>query len=304
LLEPYPFDVPQHMIMANPMRLERTQQRMIGITTWETTRIPADEFEKPLTQVVDELIVPCRDNIELFQELCPDMTIHYIPEGIDTDFWIERPRDWFADGPLRICMFGALTYRKGIDLGVEAFIDLYGGNPDVELHIGTTFYELPIEMMCSPYDNIHIHNFGWSTREQVREFYCSMHGMFAPFRGEGFFLPGAEFMATGGCFIAPDKMGPAAYHGADKGWVIPCEYKPVKHWGEHHGIHAARYGDWLEYDGDALRDTLRAFVESEPAEKKRRATNAAGQIPFLCDPDRAAQQTIDVFLKGLLEYAS
>lgn len=295
MLDPWDFEAEVGIIVANPMRLERIAKHTIGITTWETTRIPPTEFGRSLS-AVDEIIVPCKDNIALFKELAPQIPCSYSPEGVDTDFWSQHPREWDAK-PLKICMFGALTYRKGIDIAVEAFAKAYGDNPDVELHIATTFYQLPqFFTLAEQFSNMHVHFFGWKTREEVRDFYNEMHALFAPYRGEGFYLPGAEFMATGGCLIAPNQMGAAAYHGADKGWVIPSTWGPVKHWGEYHGRDAERYGEWLHYDEDDVISTLTDFVESSPSEKCRRAENAAGQVGFLCDWDSHAQHVIDKVL--------
>jgi glycosyltransferase involved in cell wall biosynthesis len=292
LVEPWDYEAEVGIIVANPMRLERIAAHTIGITTWETTRIPPTDFGRSLS-AVDEIIVPCKDNIALFKELAPDIPCSYSPEGVDTTFWSARPREWDAK-PLKLCMFGALTYRKGIDIAVEAFAEAYGDNPDVELHIATTFYELPqFRTLPEQFSNIFVEFFGWKSREEVRDFYYDKHALFAPYRGEGFYLPGAEFMATGGILIAPDQMGAAAYHAVDKGWVIPSHWEPVKHWGTWHGADAERYGEWLAYDQDDVIRTLVDFVESSPSMKARKAENAIGQMPFLCDWDRHAQDVLD-----------
>lgn len=297
LMGEWDFEAEVGIIVANPMRLERIAKHTIGITTWETTKIPPAEFGRSIS-AVDEIIVPCKDNIALFEELMPDVPVSCSPEGVDTDFWFSRPREWDSK-PLKIGMFGALTYRKGIDIAVEAFAEAYGDNDDVELHIGTTFFELPqFYTLPDQFSNVYVHNFGWKPREEVRDFYHSLHGLFAPYRGEGFYLPGAEFMSTGGCLIAPNKMGAAAYHDVDKGWVIPSEYETVKHWGTVHGADAAVYGEWLGYNKEDVIQTLVDFVESPPSEKRRRAENAVGQMPFLCSWDAHAQHVADRVLEA------
>jgi glycosyltransferase involved in cell wall biosynthesis len=258
--------------------------------------MPPEDFETPLEVVVDEIIVPCERNVETFKELCPDTEVHYVPEGVDSEFFVHHERD-FSELPVKIMMFGALTYRKGIDYGIQTFTDLYDGNLDVELHLFTTFHELvTFRYITEGVPNIHVHHIGWSTREEVREIYNSMHALFAPYRGEGYYLPGAEFMATGGLLIAPAAMGSTAYHRPDSGYVIPHLWETVKHWGEHHGVSAARYGEWLAYEPEALKETLAAFVEDSVANKRAKSTRASDYIPFSCDPLQAGQSVIDKFL--------
>jgi glycosyltransferase involved in cell wall biosynthesis len=298
MIEPWDFEAPLAIHMANPTRLSRISPHTIGITTWETTKLPPDEVQKPLSSV-DEFIVPCRDNIAMIKDYRPDAEVHYVPEGVDADFYAFQDRDWSAK-PLKIGMFGALTHRKGIDIGIEAFLELFEGNPDVELHIGTSVSSLEgaIRFLPDAYPNIKVQRFGWHTREQVRDWYYDKHALLAPFRGEGFYLPGPEFMATGGCVIAPDKMGAEAWMQPTMGWVIPSHYGPVLHWGpEWHGAQATeRYGEWLHYEPEDVVKTLADFVNAPPEEKRRRAAQAHGNIPFLCSWDFAAQRTIDIFL--------
>lgn len=300
LLEPFPNRPPVAFCMADPAALKRYSHHNIGITTWETTLFPEQDFPKPLITQVDELIVPCKMNIETFSRWLPEDKIHYIPEPVDLEFFKFQDRDWDPDTPLRIGMFGHLTYRKGIDLGLNAFLETFAGDPAVELHVGTTFRGIPqLEFAAKEYGNIHVHYFGFASREQVRDFYYSLHALFAPFRGEGFYLPGAEFMATGGVLIAPNLMGPAAYHTPTTGYIIPAEFGQVNTWGERFGDQAALHGEWLVYNPADVAKALTDFVHSSPSEKRIKAERSSEQIGFYLNPDYIAQQTIDVFVNAL-----
>lgn len=300
LMEPFPHRPPVAFYMADPAALRRYAHHSVGITTWETTKFPEQDFPRPLRTQVDELIVPCKMNIDTFSQWIPEDKIHYIPEPVDLEFFKFQPRNWDLDEPLRIGMFGHLTYRKGIDLGLKAFLDTFAGDPKVELHVGTTFRGIPqLTYAAEEHSNVHVHYFGFMSREQVRDFYYSLHALFAPFRGEGFYLPGAEFMATGGVLVAPNLMGPAAYHTPTTGYIIPAEFGPVDAWGERFGAHAAIHGDWLVYDPADVRNSLVDFVHASRSENQIKAERASEQISFYLNPDYIAQQTIDVFVNAL-----
>lgn len=297
MVRDWPWTSPIKVMMANPAGLERRGAYTIGMSTWETTRFPADELKEPLRKSVDEVIVPCAANIDVFRQLDPDIPITVHPEGIDVDFWEFKQRDW-ATEPIRIGMFGALDNRKGIDIAIQAFLEAFEGAPEVELHIGTTYPDFPaVHVYPHIYPNIKVTIFGSQTQREVLEFYHSLHALFAPFRGEGWFLPGTEFMATGGVLIAPNEMGTAGYHSQMTGWVIPSHYEPVVNWGPFHGQEATdRYGEWLGYELSDVVDTLISFVDSTPAEKKERGEQAHGCIPHLADRDAAAQKLLDRFI--------
>jgi glycosyltransferase involved in cell wall biosynthesis len=299
MIDPWDFNAPVVIRMANPTRMERKASHTIGITTWETSRIPAEEVGDSGLTAVDELIVPCRDNIATMQEHWPNAKIHYVPEGVDAEFFSFVGRDWQAK-PLRIGAIGALTYRKGIDLLLEAFIDVAGNNPDVELHIMTTVASLSgaLPIYEQAYSNIKVRHIGWSTREEVRDWYQSMHALIYPFRGEGWGMCGPEMMATGGIVIAPDKMGAAAWMTPEAGYVIPSEWTDVLHWGPHwHGKDATdRYGQWLGYENGSVHAALERFLNAAPSELRTKSYCAAGQVGHLCNWDYAGQRTVDVFI--------
>ncbi len=148
---------------------------------------------------------------------------------MDHEFYSHVDRDW-ASKPLKIGMFGALTYRKGIDLGIDSFLDLFEDDPSVELHLATSTFDLPqFHYLPQAHANIFVEHIGWHTREHVRDWYRDKHALLAPFRGEGYYLPGVEMMATGGVLIAPNQMGAESYHTTNTGYVIPAEYGPVLH---------------------------------------------------------------------------
>ncbi len=305
MLDPWDNDAPVAIDMTNLTNLERTAQHTISITMWETTSLPPKARRR--LSAATEFIVPCEDNVALIQKYEPDKKVRFVPIGVDADFWTLRDRTWNSS-PLKIGMIGDLNVRKGIDLGVEAFVKAFDNDPSVELHIATSSNHFPLFHIQELNPNIHVELFGYRTRDQVRDWYYGKHALLAPFRGEGFYLPGAEFTATGGCLIAPKMMGTSYYHSDAKGWVIPSKFVDVGHWPPYYGKAAADelgqwvgYGDSLAEEIDTVASTLVAFANASASEKRTRAYAAAGEIPFLCDPVSVAQQTLDTFLEAHLD---
>lgn len=288
------------IVMADPYRLERIAKHTIGMTTWETTKLPANEVRRSLS-AADELIVPCKDNIALFEELCPDKPIHVVPEGVDTTFFTPVERNW-SEKPLRIGIFGATSYRKGIDLAMQAFLNLYADNPDVELHIASSQIRgMPaLPSIDSNTPNIFFHRFGNQSRRAVHQFYCSMHALLAPSRGEGWYLPGPEFMATGGILIAPDKLGFAEYVQKDTCVVIENEWGPVDHWGfEGMPITHEKFGNWITYPDGAVEHALQIFVEMPVNRKIAYSLEAVASVHFHCPWDLAADKVTKIYVDRL-----
>jgi len=181
----------------------------VAFTMWEQTRLSEDlwKFHKDYDNFT-ELWVPCGMNHKPFGEIT-EIPIETIWLGVDTDFYKYQNRDW-KNGPLRFCMNGALGYRKGSFLVLEAYRQMCEKHPewDVELHLKTS------QAFCSYFTkvapNVFLHRELFDL-EGLRKYYGGMHVMVAPSRGEGFHQPPLEFMATGGLVITTNWGGPAEW---------------------------------------------------------------------------------------------
>lgn len=286
--------------MADPYRLERIARHTIGMTTWETSKLPESPELRRSLSAVDEFIVPCQYNIALFQSLEPEKPITVVPEGVDTTFYLPAERDWNAD-PLKIGILSAANYRKGIDMALEAFIDLYLDNPHVELHVATSQLSgMPaLPSIANSASNIFYYKFGGKTKSEVRDWYSTKHALLAPSRGEGWYLPGTEFMATGGILICPDKQGFAEYVSPQACVIIDSYMGPVDQWHHLAGHRAAiAYGEWICYEEGAVKDALRRFVEMNPADRAEMSTAAIADIHFHCPWEQVAERVTEIFINA------
>jgi glycosyltransferase involved in cell wall biosynthesis len=302
LLHDWNFNAEVGICMANPMRLARIAHHTIGITTWETTKIPAEEAKSSLKNV-DELIVPCKDNIETFAAVAPHLPCRYVEEGVDTAFFCPQERDWNAK-PLRFGAYGELSYRKGLDLTVNAWLKLFRDDPSVQLDILTLRRDPWVWSLPEVSSNITVQQSGVLPVKKIREYFYSLHALIHPYRGEGWWRPGTEMMATGGILIAPNLMGPAAFHHPHSGWVIPAEMGPVELWPPYEGKAAAeRYGDWVHCEPEDVENTLLSFVNAPYGEKKRKGELAAEVVGHYASWPQAARDTINIFAEAYVAHA-
>ena len=200
--EPHDVDACVAFVLPSQNKLEDNVVRRIPFrvlyTMWEQTRLSSDlwEFSKWYNDY-SEVWVPCPMNKEPFGEVT-DKHIEVMPLGVDAEFYEYENRNW--NGTLKYCMNGAMGYRKGSFLVIEAFRRMREAHPDwdVELHLKTSAgFPSKYEEYCP---GLKLHKELWSL-EELREFYYCMNVMVAPSRGEGFHQPPLEFLASGGAVI-------------------------------------------------------------------------------------------------------
>lgn len=215
-------------------------QRAIGHTTFETNTLLRSFVEG--CNRMDYLIVPTAFNQLAFVQAGVKIPIQVIPEGVDSS--------WFTpEGPIlkqvpprfTFLVVGQLNYRKGIDLAINAFLDVFGQRDDVQLllrcHVN----------MGKPADLDQIRAFVKVLRENYRAgfeggnllvvdsvydlhlpaLYRSAQVLLAPFRGEGWGLPLIEALSCEVPVIATHWSGPTAYLQPDMASLLDYQLKPI-----------------------------------------------------------------------------
>jgi hypothetical protein len=216
-------------------------QHRVLLTMWEGTRI-GEELRQGLDNL-DQVFVPCLQNLETFSQYHPDVT--QVNLGIDPVTWHYRPRE----KPWRFFKFLAdgRGSRKGTDLAIAAFRRAFpvtkplpGPTPQLVLHGSSNNVT---------YQGRDI----WHTEHKVPdeeepELYAACHVFLAPTRGEGWGLQPLQAIAQGMPTVLTDAHGQASY--AHLGW--PLRAKPVKSEDRLFGD----AGDWWEADLDQLADYM------------------------------------------------
>ncbi len=227
-------------------------ERIIHYTMAESTRVPQAEVEE-INRAVSLLYVPCRQNVDVFQECGVRVPMRVLHHGVDPKAFplLERARerDVFTFGT-----FGELSPRKGVDVLVRAFQDEFRPHEAVRLLMKTT---------ASPQKwgaldpRIRVVG-GFVDHNGLLDLLRQMDAFVMPSRGEGFGLCGLEAMATGLPLIATNWSGPADY--LDPADSFPLNYRLVDAGGiEAHGMNF--FGQWAEPDYHHLRHLLRWAYE-------------------------------------------
>jgi glycosyltransferase involved in cell wall biosynthesis len=194
-------------------------EKKILYTMWEQTKLSKGIKRKHFKDY-DFLCVPCPMNKDVFSAVKDESKIIVNPLGVETDFYLPFNRDFYT-GPLKVCMNGALTYRKGIDILTDVMLDERIKNTNIEFHLKNSQRTVHPKI-CEANPNIYLYEGVWD-KEQIRSFYYKNHVMICPNRGEGYNQPAVEFICTGGVVIT-HKWG-AHDIWADK---LYCEVLPHK----------------------------------------------------------------------------
>lgn len=159
----------------------------IGYTAWESTEIP-ETWKDGLSQI-DELWVPNNFTKDIMSKYF-DKEIYVFPHGVDDVF---SPRKRHYDGVTRFLHIGHPAYRKGLDLALDAFLDLYKDNPEYHLTI-KTYGDSQVPKTDA--NNVTIINKTTNYSDLVDIIY-DHHILLYPSWGEGFGLIPLQAMATG-----------------------------------------------------------------------------------------------------------
>ena len=254
---------------------------------WEFGAVPTRWVDE-VRRTVDEVWAPSEAAREAFvaSGVAPDL-VHVVPNGIDPErFSPDGPRRELPTRKSTVLLFvGGMTYRKGIDLLLEAYGRAFTSADDVCLVLkafgSRTFYR------------------GQTAEEAVRAFqavpgapelvlvdedlafdeipalYRACDVLVQPYRGEGFCLPALEALACGRPVIVTDGGSTDDFVPPECGWRVPSRRVPLPAGALPPDYDLAGEGFLLEPDGDALVAALRAAAD--PREREARAAGARAQ---------------------------
>ena len=167
-------------------------------TMYEATELPAS-FTENLHEF-DTLIVPSHQNVELFGKYHPN--VHLVPLGVDPATWKYTPRRVGNDFNFLI---GGSGIRKGVDLAISAFLEVFGSDEAIRPDM-----PIPRLILKSPRGNhrdpcitekanhprISVVP-GYMEPEDEVALYETAHCYLQPSRGEGFGLQPLQAIAQG-----------------------------------------------------------------------------------------------------------
>jgi glycosyltransferase involved in cell wall biosynthesis len=174
-------------------------QYQISYTPWESTTIP--EEWKPKMLLCDEIWTTSNWCAQIFEDN-GFKNINVYPHGIDP-MW--KPKKRIQGNILKFLHIGEPALRKGGQLAVDSFIELFGNNPDYSLTLKvdktntTRVYDKNKSIIGLPYNlynNIYIIDKTLDD-EELLNLYYDHDVLLYPSYGEGFgFIP-LQALATG-----------------------------------------------------------------------------------------------------------
>jgi hypothetical protein len=212
----------------------------------------------------------------------PPGVVEVVPNGVDLERYTpEGPRRELPAAGCTFLFVGGSIWRKGIDLLIEAWIEAFGPDDDVQLVIkdfGTdTHYRSQncgeeIESIAAKGKSARIVYLDEDlSPDQIAELYRAADVLVTPYRGEGFCMPALEGMACGLPVIHNGEGPTAEFVPEDGGWALPAERGPLPD-PARLGVLAAP-GYVYEIKRDVLVEALRAAA-ADPADREARGLRA------------------------------
>ena len=267
------------------------QQYKIGYTPWESTVIP--DTWKYYMQEQDEIWTTSNFCLDIFKQYEVNETIHMVPHGIDPEVWTIEERTLTED--FVFLHVGGTSERKGCQKVVDAFLDLFDGQPNMKLLIKSSGVSEARWRRENYYGgNIDNHPqvtvvYSDLSEEDLVKMYHQAHCLVYPTNGEGFgFIP-FQGIATGLPTIATNLTATADF--AELSMPLKAS------WTEGNGMHL---GLWAEPDLDDLRVQMKSAVD-DWEEHKKKAMHGARIIHGSQTWDHIAQQVISILGDRLYE---
>jgi glycosyltransferase involved in cell wall biosynthesis len=198
---------------------------------FESTKIPDNILEA--IQDADQIWVPSDwGRGVLINNGIVNKKIHVVPEGVDSNkFHNHGRRPWTSARPFRFLTVGKYEQRKGIDEALEAFAQVHGNRPDLELVIKSNYFtnrDQKLQDLQKKISTLGLTNvtvlWGDMTTDELSDLYRSCDTFVLPSRAEGWGLPLIEAAATGLPVITTMYSGHTEFLSHIKSSVLPVDF--------------------------------------------------------------------------------
>jgi len=243
--------IPFHVNFCQPIYYQLERNYTVGYTPWESTKVP-ESWRYPMSQC-DEIWATSNFEKEVYEKNNLHHNIHVIPHGISSDFEII---DREITDSFNFLHVGGDSLRKNAQMAVDAFLDVYEGNPFYKLVLkynGFCMAETYVDGKIVPAIE-HPQIVGIPQNLNVDELvsvYHKCHCLIYPSSGEGFGMIPFEAIATGMPSIVTNLTGTSDFAK----YSIPLDAT----WGEaakHKLLYKEDVGQWAFPNYDQLCDLL------------------------------------------------
>ncbi|MEJ5349310.1 MAG: glycosyltransferase [Desulfosoma sp.] len=281
----------------------------IGRTVFETDRIPASWVEK--CDEMDEIWVPTPFNVETFLRSGVRTPIHVVPQGIDSEFFRPGFKPLLIPGKRSFAFLSVFewTYRKGWDLLLKAWAEVFAPHEDVCLILRTypinavdsinvkyVIHErihqfLQRQLGASPFDIAPIIVLGDQIPAKLMpRLYATADAFVLPSRGEGWGRPYMEAMACGLPAIGTRWGGNLAFMNDKNSYLV--EINGLEEVGGEMEFEFYRGHLWASPSLDSLKTQLRHVYEHS-AEARSKALQARVDVVKNWSWEAAANKALD-----------
>ncbi len=221
--------------------------RWVVIQPWEFGSLPQDWVEVFLKSV-DEMWVPSNYVRQVYIDSgVPGDRVFVVPNGFDPEVFNPNVKQYSlpTKKKFKFIFVGGTIYRKGIDLLLQAYCEVFTNDDDVSLIIkdmgGNSFYkgqnfkDLILELKNKKGTPEIIYIDKELNEKEIAGLYTACDVLVHPFRGEGFGLPILEAMASGVPVIVTAGGSAADFCNSENSLLINSkkEYLKEKRIGEY-----------------------------------------------------------------------
>jgi len=184
--------------------MERISKKQVLYTFHEVDRLT--KIETNCLNQQESIIVPCNYNKEVFQSNGVKPPVHVVPLGVDRNIFYPLEKYKKKSGPFIFIMAGKFEVRKLHIEILQAFLNVFGNNPDVKLRCCITnkfvdmrsVHELITQQIFRGQKVNNVEFIDWlPTESHYADFLSHADCLVAPSRGESFNLPLLQAMSCG-----------------------------------------------------------------------------------------------------------